>query len=120
MHGEFLRLLFLQAHRLTEEYLRFIGMPAQSDHDSFRFRRAAFYSSLKSKADLIAAKAAALRVNMKRQLPDSRGCCVPSPLLLPLTLPSPLFTIPPDPPPPPQLVCGFDTRTHELLPFTTS
>ena len=41
-----------------------MGMPAQPDQDQFRFRRAAFYSSLKSKVGLIAAKAAALRVNM--------------------------------------------------------
>ena len=48
MHGEFLRLLFLQAHRETEEYVHFMGTPAQPDQDQFRFRRAAFYSSLKS------------------------------------------------------------------------
>ena len=64
MHGEFLRLLFLQAHRESEDYFRFMGTPAQPDQDQFRFRRAAFYSSLKSKVDLIAAKAAALRINM--------------------------------------------------------
>ena len=29
MHGEFLRRLFLQAHRETQEYFRFMGMPAQ-------------------------------------------------------------------------------------------
>ena len=64
MHGEFLRLLFLQAHRETEEYFRVMGTPAQPDQDQFRFRRAAFYSSLKSKVGLIAAKAAALRINL--------------------------------------------------------
>ena len=64
MHGEFLRLLFLQAHRETEDYFAFMGTPAQPDQDQFRFRRAAFYSSLKSKVGLIAAKAAALRINM--------------------------------------------------------
>jgi hypothetical protein len=67
MHGEFLRLLFLQAHRETEAC--FMGTPAQPDpaqpdQDRFRFRRAAFYSSLKSKFSLIAAKSAARRVNM--------------------------------------------------------
>ena len=64
MHGEFLRLLFLQAHRETEDYFAFMGTPAQPDQDQFRFRRAAFYSSLKIKVGLIAAKAAALRINM--------------------------------------------------------
>ena len=64
MHGEFLRLLFLQAHRETEDYFAFMGTPAQPDQDQFRFRRAAFYSSLKGKVGLIAAKSAALRVNM--------------------------------------------------------
>jgi hypothetical protein len=41
MHGEFLRLLFLQAHRETEAYFAFMGTPAQTDQDQFRFRRAA-------------------------------------------------------------------------------
>ena len=40
MHGEFLRLLFLQAHRETTAYFTAIGMPAQQHCDSFRFRRA--------------------------------------------------------------------------------
>ena len=64
MHCEFLRLLFLQAHRETEAYFVFMGTPAQPDQDQFRFRRVAFYSSLNSKVGLIAAKAAALRVKM--------------------------------------------------------
>jgi hypothetical protein len=41
-----------------------MGTPAQPDQDQFRFRHTAFYSSLKSKVGLIAAKAAALRINM--------------------------------------------------------
>jgi hypothetical protein len=64
MHGELIRLLFLQAHRETEDYLAFMGTPVHSDQDQFHFRRVAFYSSLKSKVGLIAAKAAALRINM--------------------------------------------------------
>ena len=73
--GEFLRLLFLQAHRETEASFNFMGMPAQPQQaDQFRFRRAAFYSALKSQVDLIAAKAAALRVNM-----DADSCMVASP-----------------------------------------
>ena len=73
IHGEFLRLLFLQAHRETENYFAFMGTPAQPNQDQFRFRRAAFYSSLKSKVGLIAAKAAALRINM-----NTDGCLVAS------------------------------------------
>ena len=64
MHDEFLRLLFLQAHREAEAYFAFMGTPAQPDQDQFCFRHAAFYSSLKSKVGHIAAKAAALCVNM--------------------------------------------------------
>ena len=50
MHGEFLRLVFLQAHRETEAHFTAAGMPSQRNQsDSFRFKRAAFYQSLKSK-----------------------------------------------------------------------
>ena len=47
LHSELLRLLFLQAHRETEEYCRLFGMPAQTNQDSFRYKRAAFYSGIK-------------------------------------------------------------------------
>jgi hypothetical protein len=44
MHGEFLRLLFLQAHRETEAHFNATGMSSQRNQsDSFRFKRAAFY-----------------------------------------------------------------------------
>jgi hypothetical protein len=44
MHGEFLRLLFLQAHRETEAHFTAAGMPSQRNQsESFRFKRAAFY-----------------------------------------------------------------------------
>jgi hypothetical protein len=91
MHGEFLRLIFLQAHRETEAHFTAAGMSSQRNHsDSFRFKRAAFYQSLTSKVGLAAAKAAALRINLNVQ-----GCGIvaapvhtPSraPLLLPLLL----------------------------------
>ena len=58
MHGEFLRLLFLQAHRETTAHFTALRMPAQQHCDSFRFRRAAFYNDLKSKVGLVAAKTA--------------------------------------------------------------
>ena len=65
MHGEFLRLLFLQAHRETEAHFTAAGMASQRNQsDSFRFKRAAFYQSLKSKVGLAAAKAAALLIKL--------------------------------------------------------
>ena len=92
MHGEFLRLLFLQAHRETEAHFTATGVPSQRNQsDSFRFKRAAFFQSLKSKVELAAAKAAALRINL-----NVEGCGIvatapvhaPSraPLVLPLLL----------------------------------
>ena len=96
MHCEFLRLLFLQAHWENEDNLAFMGTPAQPDQDKFRFRRAAFYSSLKNKVGLIAAKAAALRVNMntERRLPDRLARCVSKPRILSRLLSLPLFPHP--------------------------
>ena len=91
MHGEFLRLLFLQAHWETEAHFTAAGMSSQTNNsEALRFKRAAFYNGLKSKVGLAAAKAAALRVNLNVQ-----GCGIvatpmhaPSrtPLLLPLLL----------------------------------
>jgi hypothetical protein len=92
MHGAFLRLLFLQAHRETTAHFNATGMPPQQNRsdNAFRFKRAAFYMGLKSKVGLVTAKASALRINLNIQ-----GCSVvapplhaPShaPLLLPLLL----------------------------------
>jgi hypothetical protein len=91
MHGEFLRLLFLQAHRETEAHFTAAEMSSQRNQsDSFGFKRAAFYQSLKSKVGPAAAKVALLRINLNVQ-----GCGIvaapvhaPSraPLLLPLLL----------------------------------
>ena len=71
---EFLRLLFLQAHRETTAHFTAIGMPAQQHCVSFRFRRAAFYNGLKSKVGLAAAKTAAMRINL-----NINGCGVVAP-----------------------------------------
>jgi hypothetical protein len=69
--------------------LQIFGLGPPSDK-AFRFKRAAFYMSLKSKVGLVAAKASALRINLNIQ-----GCSIvapplhaPSraPLLLPLLL----------------------------------
>ena len=44
MHGEFLRLLFLQAHRETEAHFTAAGMSSQTNNsEALRFKRAAFY-----------------------------------------------------------------------------
>ena len=59
MHGELLRLLFLQAHRETKAHFTAAGMSLQRNQsDSFRFKGDAFYLSLKSKVGLATAKAA--------------------------------------------------------------
>ena len=91
MHGEFLRLLFLQAHRETEAHFTDTGVPSQRNQlDSFRFKRAAFFQSLKSKVGLAAAKAAALRINL-----NVEGCGI---VAAPVHAPSPSFTQSPSPP----------------------
>ena len=70
MHGEFLRLLFLQDHRETEAHFAAAGIPSQRNQsDSFRFKRAAFYQSQKNKVVLAATKAAALRINLNVEGP---------------------------------------------------
>ena len=62
---ELLRLLFLQAHRETEAHFTAAGISSQRYQlDSFRFKCAAFYQSLKSKVGLAATKAAELRINL--------------------------------------------------------
>jgi hypothetical protein len=89
MHGEFWRLLFLQAHRETEAHFTAAGMSSQRNQsDSFRFKRAAFYQSLK--VGLAAAKAAALRINLNVESCGIVAAPVHAsfraPLLLPLLL----------------------------------
>jgi hypothetical protein len=55
-------------YRETEARFTAAGMSSQRNQsDSFRFKRAAFYQSLKSKVGLAAAKAAALRINLNVQ-----------------------------------------------------
>ena len=46
LHGEFLRLLFLQAHRETTPHVTAIGMPAQQHCDSLRLHRRAWHSTM--------------------------------------------------------------------------
>ena len=63
LHSEFVRLLFLQAHRETDRFFAASGVQlAQSDRGRFHYKRAAFSSQLRSKVGNILAKAAALRI----------------------------------------------------------
>jgi len=65
LHSEFVRLLFLQAHRETDRFFAASGVQlAQTHRGMFHFRRAAFSSSLKAKVGSTLAKAATLRVNL--------------------------------------------------------
>jgi hypothetical protein len=65
LHSEFVRLLFLQAHRETDRFFAVSGVQsAQSTICQFHFRRAAFSAQLKSTVGLALAKAAALRINL--------------------------------------------------------
>jgi hypothetical protein len=64
LHSEFVRLLFLQAHRETDRFFTSSGVQSVQSTSGgfFHFRRAAFSSGLKSKVGLALAKASALRI----------------------------------------------------------
>ncbi len=65
LHSEFVRLLFLQSHRETDRFFAASGVQlAQTNRDQFHFRRAAFWSQLKSKVGLTLDKDAALRITI--------------------------------------------------------
>ena len=65
LHSEFVRLLFLQAHRETDRFFATSGVQfAQFTSDQFHFRRAAFSQQLKSKVVLTLTKATPLRINL--------------------------------------------------------
>ena len=64
LHSEFIRLLFLQAHRETDHFFTVSGVQsAQFDRGFLHFRRTAFSSILKSHVSNILVKTAALRIN---------------------------------------------------------
>jgi hypothetical protein len=67
VHREFLRLLFLQAHRETAAHFHATGLPSQQNRsdNAFRFKCATFYMGLKSKVGLVSAKASGLQINLK-------------------------------------------------------
>jgi hypothetical protein len=66
LHSEFVRLLFLQAHRETDRFFGASGVQLAQTHPGvqFHFRRTTFLTQLKSKVGLALAKAAALRINL--------------------------------------------------------
>jgi hypothetical protein len=66
LHSEFVRLLFLQAHRETDRFFPSSGVHLQETNPSgqFHFRRAVFSDHLKNKVGLALAKAAVLTVNL--------------------------------------------------------
>jgi hypothetical protein len=65
LQSEFVRLLFLQAHRETDRFFAGSGVKlAQHDRGQFHFRRAAFSSQLKSRVGLSLSQAAALRITL--------------------------------------------------------
>jgi hypothetical protein len=66
LHSEFVRILFLQAHRETDRFFVASGVQLPQTHPGgqFTFRLAAFLSQLQSKVGLALAKAATLRINI--------------------------------------------------------
>ena len=63
LHSEFVRLLFLQAHRETDRFFAASGVQlAQSDCGQFHLHRTAFSSHLKSKVGNILTKSVTLRI----------------------------------------------------------
>ena len=77
------------AHRETAAHFNATGLPSQNhpSDNAFRFTRAAFYQSLKSKVGLAAAKAAALRINL-----NVEGCGI---VAAPVQAPSRAPLLPP-------------------------
>jgi hypothetical protein len=65
LHSEFIRILFLQAHRETDRFFAVSGvLSAQSDRGFFHYLRTAFSSILKSRVGNILAKVVVLRINL--------------------------------------------------------
>jgi hypothetical protein len=65
LRSEFVRLLFLQAHRETDRFFAASGVQlAQTQRGLFHFRCAAFSDQIKAKVGSTLAKTAALRINL--------------------------------------------------------
>jgi hypothetical protein len=67
LHSDFIRLLFLQAHRETDRFFAASGVQSTQSNlgtTYFHFRRAAVLNHLKSKCGLLLAKSSPLRVTL--------------------------------------------------------
>jgi hypothetical protein len=67
LHSDFIRLLFLQAHRETDRFFAVSGVQSEQSNlgaTCFHFRHATVLNQLKSKCGLLLAKTAALRVTL--------------------------------------------------------
>ncbi len=66
LHSEFVRLLFLQAHREIDRFFVDSGVQLPQTHPGgqFTFHRVAFLTQLQSKVGLALTKGTALRVNL--------------------------------------------------------
>jgi hypothetical protein len=65
LHSEFVRLLFLRAHRETDRFFAASGVQiVQSTSDQFHFKRVTFSSHLRDKVGNILAKVASLRITL--------------------------------------------------------
>jgi hypothetical protein len=66
VHSEFVRILFLQAHRETDRFFAASGVHLAETHPGgqFTFRRAAFLTQLQNKVGLTLAKTICLRINI--------------------------------------------------------
>ena len=63
LHSEFVRLLFLQAHRETDRFFASSGVQLEkSDRGYFYFRPVSFLAQFKSRVGLTLAKSATLRI----------------------------------------------------------
>ncbi len=81
LHGEFIRLLFLQTHRETDLFFSVSGVQlAQTDRGLFHFRRVAFSDTLKAKVGSTLTEDATLRItlNIDRESITSRKHTHPS------------------------------------------
>ena len=65
LHSEFVRFLFLQAHRETDRFFTDSGVQLkQSTSDLYHYKRVVFSSQLRSKVVNILAKSAGLRITL--------------------------------------------------------
>jgi hypothetical protein len=65
LHGEFVRLLFLQDHRETDRFFATSGVQlAETQRGMFHYRRSAFSSTLKSRVGNILVEVTALRITL--------------------------------------------------------